>query len=348
MKETAFTGRLWTRFGRAGWLCARPGMLRLGYSLRAAAFALVSAPLITACAGDAEPSEARETPNERRMNGITSGVPTSDYEYVVKLLDINRVNVRCSASLISDRVLLTAAHCLVGDARSLCARLETTNGVTDVAIDAQAVHPEFSVLEPMAASFANDLALLRLAVPVPVSPVSVELNVPVAAGELVRVVGYGRTGAGQHDEGTRRFGESEIMQLGHDTFELQGESLPCIFDSGGLVQAPESGNQVGVISSGAADCVHHAEIARLDTARSFILEVLEQSERAEQHPELACEPPAVGAAPAGSLEGSCAAASARANVRSTSSLLCGLVLVTAYRRRRTRRQRTTRRLGGGT
>lgn len=197
------------------------------------------------------------------------------------------------------------------------------------------LHPDFAVTGPLSSGFAHDLALLRLPVDAPLTPGRVELGMPVEVSELVRIVGFGRTRAGVSDEGTRREGEARVAALNDGTFELEGASQPCVFDSGGLVAAVDGGAQVGVVSSGAADCESGARITRLDVESTFLETYLAATSDSALDPGLDCPSPAERA-PRARAGAGCGVAGERAGSARREPLLA-LALVFAAARSRGRR-----------
>lgn len=127
----------------------------------------------------------------------------------------------CTATLIDQETVLTAAHCVCGD-EGPGADLTTCTGRTtftlhdvvpmpdpatswliptsrtDVSIPGTVyVHPDFGRERWL----FYDIAIIKLDTPVnelvrDVSPIPIELSVPSAIGESVTLVGYGRTGSG--------------------------------------------------------------------------------------------------------------------------------------------------------
>jgi secreted trypsin-like serine protease len=217
---------------------------------------------------------------------ISSGSVAGE-EYVVKLMEARTGKIRCTASLIADHLLLTAAHCLVEGGAELCAEIEIEGGSSIVRVVDTFVHPAFDVLEPMASRFQNDVAVLGLALPVSLRPVELDLGTSAQQGDRVRVVGYGRTGAGEHDEGVKRGAEMSVSSTTDLQFTLTGSALPCVFDSGAPVLSILTGRQIGVVSSGDAECVSHATAVSV-SAVSMFLEAHVQSPPATNDSNEAC------------------------------------------------------------
>jgi secreted trypsin-like serine protease len=227
--------------------------------------------------------------NERfavRRATISSG-SLADEEYVVKLVEAGTGKIRCTASLIADHLLLTAAHCLVEGGAELCAEMETEGGPSMIRVVDSFVHPAFAVLEPMASQFQNDVAVLGLALPVSLRPVELELGTGTQQGDRVRVVGYGRTGAREHDEGVKRGTEMSVSSTTDRQLTLTGSALPCVFDSGAPVLSVLTGRQLGVVSSGDAECASYATAMSVSAVSAF-LEAHVQSPPATSDSNKAC------------------------------------------------------------
>lgn len=178
----------------------------------------------------------------------------------------------CSSTLISPRVVVTAAHCLVN---ATAVRYET-DGFTTTAT-AAASHPDY----PAGRVHANDIALVLLAQPSPAAPAWLDAN-PAPVGRRALVVGYGRTSGTASDQGRRRSGTVKIQRVSTSNFgdmieAVADPSLTCNGDSGGPLF---DGNRlVGVVSGGAtgpggAQCQINSLFARIDRHHPFITDRL--------------------------------------------------------------------------
>jgi secreted trypsin-like serine protease len=203
----------------------------------------------------------------------------------VNTLDVDCLRagaLACTGTLIAPDVVLTAAHC-VGEYPPEAfgvlagALADPGRGPLGAGLDGSffrvigvRVHPLF---DP--ATFAHDLALLRLdgAAPAPPLPRLEGLLDEALVGATARVVGFGFADEGP--VGAKRQGTVELTAITERELVYKGApSMTCSGDSGGPVLLTIAGVErlVGVTSRGDAACVDHGVAERVDGPSSAFFE----------------------------------------------------------------------------
>jgi secreted trypsin-like serine protease len=157
----------------------------------------------------------------------------------------------CSASVIAPDVVLTAAHCVTGTAGHRV-HWRAANGEPVLVVPADiAVHPGYAADAVKARKKSVDLALVRLADPLPASfePVALSASPAPRPGESAIVGGWGVTSDGGADTGGRfrsvsvgivePYGQSSLL-LWLSSGKGAGVGA-CAGDSGGPVFASDGG-----------------------------------------------------------------------------------------------------------
>lgn len=194
------------------------------------------------------------------MLAIVAGAPSTDdavVAFVERPVCSDEFTVTCSGTLIAPQVVLTAAHCVVGNPT-----LEVRVGTKFVAVVDAIPHPSFDD-----ATHAYDIAIVRLASPVDVTPHALPATMldSNAVGMMARIVGYGVTAAGAVTDGMQRDGTMQVSAVDTLTFTtLPSPSNSCGGDSGGPVFIGDE--LVGVTISGDPTCMVRALNARVDVS----------------------------------------------------------------------------------
>jgi hypothetical protein len=218
--------------------------------------------LLASCA--AEPTD----PLRARTDPIIGGQPTgtADPEVFALYLEDSEEFI-CSATLIDEQVLMTAAHCL---GQRLFAG-NPASGLPPVRrhVTLQWSHPLFNKFQPN----DHDLGLVRLDAPPGVSPKPWQSQpIDLQGGALVRAVGYGETEAGT--SGERRTATVPLVAATSRLFYFGSPGqATCFGDSGGpLFATSDAGVEtvVGVHSFSFTSACEGGGDTRVDAYASLI------------------------------------------------------------------------------
>lgn len=277
-------------------------------SLRVAALAL-----LLSC-GCSVPPDDRGTRTIR--SAITAGQATDAWPAVV-VLAVGAA--RCTAVVIADDAVLTAAHCVSGvspERARVTASIEA-DGETTPARSIQ-VHPDY---DPD--TLANDIAIVRVQRALGIMPLPLHRRSMDAAwiGRHVSVVGYGRTSAEDAASGIKRIGTSVVTAVSSAEITLgPAPNRPCVGDSGGPAIADVEGvpTVVALTSGGDDACTGIARDIRIDVHQEFVSTAL---------------------SPAGPETGCAVGGPRRVTAEKESAAVVMLVLSTCLRRRGSGRRR---------
>ncbi len=200
-----------------------------------------------------------------RSHGLVGGEPHSGHPSVGKLIELAGSSM-CTATLIGDRTVLTAAHCVKPGAQLF------EVGGRKYQVIAKHRHPGY---EPDSTVINYDVGVLRLATMPDVLPSTISTREP-SGGALATMVGYGRTDDETKDSGVKRLTTHTIDRVTATELHFFGHSPTqgniCSGDSGGPSFATINGYevQVGVHSSSVGGCGNEGQDARVDAFAAWI------------------------------------------------------------------------------
>ncbi|MGL4463544.1 MAG: trypsin-like serine protease [Planctomycetia bacterium] len=217
----------------------------------------------------------------RAVPRIINGQPTADFP-AVGIVGSDASGF-CTGTLISNRHVLTAAHCIADE---LPNRLRFTVGGRTVGVARTFIFPTF-ITDRLGEDKANDLAIMELATPVnDIAPMPILRTAP-SVGQVLTLVGFGATGTpnGGADGsfGNKQVGRTPIDQVTRKlirwNFNSPSESNTAPGDSGGPAFVDVGGRMfiAGITSGGTIEDASLGDKSydtRIDVFASWIDRIL--------------------------------------------------------------------------
>jgi hypothetical protein len=213
--------------------------------------------------------------------------------------------IGCSATLIGERTLLTAGHCVSCGIVEISAtnQAHPYDSISDrlvpdlVTVEATTwrIAPDFFMDCTLEQVTGTDIALLRLAQApaAPHRPVNAD-GLQQMLGKPVRLAGYGLASTLGQGFGRRRTGADALQALTTTQLDTRGvPSSTCFGDSGSAVLATFSDSTervIGVTSKTNVDCSVGTIASRTDAAATFIQSALAELDVpcGDDDPDCAC------------------------------------------------------------
>jgi hypothetical protein len=226
-----------------------------------------------------------DQPLVTRRSAVIGGSPDtfSQYPQVGVLTTLNGIPFTCSGTLVTESVVVTAAHCLsMASQGELIFSTEWSAADGPATYDAVRGYLRSPQYDPSGASNIHDIGVVFLSTGMPGVSLPVLNSAPVNIGDVVELVGYGRT-TSDGGVGIRSFAQSSISAVDISEMEVgsTGSARNCEGDSGGpslLTDNTGALRLAGVVSRAADNTdttcsgatIHTRVDSHLDWLRSVI------------------------------------------------------------------------------
>ena len=220
--------------------------------------------------------------NANELNGgIIGGVDatgTEDYAKSTVMLYDKAIGGTCSASIVSDKLLVTAAHCVRSNPLSLFVVFGTKAESTDIIIRRVVTTETTDVWasRQMMPENNGDMALVGFVGGLPAGYVPARMlgdATKLVTGMAVTLAGYGTSdGVANTGDGILRSVETTILDAKYTETEILMEQSKgkgaCHGDSGGPAYVTVDGKRllIGVTSRGVNDALNHCDVASAYTS----------------------------------------------------------------------------------
>jgi hypothetical protein len=213
--------------------------------------------------------------------GGTDATGSEEFAKTVVLLYDKELGSICTASILSDKVLLTAAHCVASEPTSLYVVFGTNVESTDIIVRRVVDAKVTPVWTARAAQDLNngDMAMVGFVGGLPEGYKAAELLSDLSVlkdGAAVTLAGYGTSdGVAGTGAGKLRYVETTIQKVAYSESEILMEQSKghgaCHGDSGGPAYVEVDGQRlvIGVTSRGVNDPDNHCGVSAAYTSVPF-------------------------------------------------------------------------------
>ncbi len=272
------------------------------YKGLAALLALVS---LSACAPDLQSIQATDTVTADAGAFIIGGQESNGQEdfakHIVALYDLRGGSI-CTASILSETILLTAAHCVVSPASDLRVVFGTdvdSRSIVVKPVDAYQVSPLWS-LRQFQEFNTGDIAVVKFSGGLPAGYKPIKFlsdSSGLKDGQNVMLAGYGNSdGARGTGAGKLRYVVTQIKSSGFSKTEILMEQSKgkgaCHGDSGGPAYIQVNGELVviGVTSRGVDDPKNDCSVSAAYTSVPYYANWIRRTSDALNQPVPASRP----------------------------------------------------------